>query len=208
MCKWNVLQPQNISIDKEYTNTTKYINILNELKIFYYLSFGSELAAFRDGCKKKNDHDVDINIPVWRNYKIFHCNYYDKLNDSMFYNKNVHLCDNYTICGKNRRNYINIMKKYIMKKWKKYNILVNTFPLSMHVYLNYNPTSFPLHYDFWICMANEYVYRDLNLCITHFQNTLAIVPSNPHPHLQLLYGNYLIRNKRIASEGYTIPSPN
>lgn len=33
-----------MSIDEEYVNTTKYINILNELNIFYYLAFGSELA--------------------------------------------------------------------------------------------------------------------------------------------------------------------
>lgn len=207
MCKWKALHPQNISVDKEYTNTTKYINILNKLNIFYYLSFGSELAAYRDGSKKKNDHDIDINIPVWKNYKIFRCNSYVMLNESIYHKRNVHLYENFTLCGKKRKDYINIMKNYLTKKWEKYNILINTFPLSLHVYLFYNPTSFPLHYDFWICMANEYVYRDLNLCITHFQNTLAIIPSNPHNHLQLLYGNYLIKSGKSASDGYPIYSP-
>lgn len=207
-CNWKVLQPKNVSIDEEYVNTTKYINILNELNVFYYLSFGSELAAYRDGSKKKDDHDIDLNIPVWKNYNIFHCNYYDKLNDSLFYNKNVHLYENYTICGKKRKYYINLMEKYLLKKWKKYQVKINTNPLSLHVYLYYNPNSFPLHYDFFICLSNEYVYRDLNLCVTHFQNTLAIAPSDPHPHLQLFYGNYLIPSGRQSSEGFAIHSPN
>lgn len=206
-CKWKVIQPRNMSIDEEYVNTTKYINILNELNIFYYLAFGSELAAYRDGNKRKDDHDIDVNIPVWKNYNIFHCNYYEKLNDSLFYNKNVHLYENYTVCGKNRKYYIDIMEQYLLNQWKKYEVKINTNPLSMHVYLYYNPTSFPLHYDFSICLSNEYVYRDLNLCVSHFQNTLAIVPSDPHPHLQLLYGNYLVPSYRQSSEGYNIHSP-
>lgn len=100
-----------MSIDEEYVNTTKYINILNELNIFYYLAFGSELADYRNGNKRKDDHDIDLNITVRKNY-----------------------------------------------------------------------------------------YK--------LQNTLAIVPSDPHPHLQLLYGNYLVPSYRQSSEGYNIHSPN
>lgn len=100
-----------MSIDEEYVNTTKYINILNELNIFYYLAFGSELADYRNGNKRKDDHDIDSNITVRKNY-----------------------------------------------------------------------------------------YK--------LQNTLAIVPSDPHPHLQLLYGNYLVPSYRQSSEGYNIHSPN
>lgn len=207
-CKWKVLKPQNISNDEEYIMTTKYIDILNSLNIFYYLSFGSELAAFRDGSRRKDDSDVDINIPIWKNYNIFHCNHYNKLNDSLFYNKNVHLHENYTLCGKSRKYYISIMENYLISKWKKYKIKINKYQLSMHVYFNYNPTSFPLHLDFFICMSNEYVYRDLNLCITNFQNTLAVIHTNPHLHLRLLYGNYLIKSQRHASDGFVIHSPN
>lgn len=207
-CKWKVLEYKNVTKDDEYINTTEYINILNELNIFYFLSFGSELAAFRDGSKKKGDHDVDMHIPIWKNYKIFHCNNYEKLNNTLFNNKNVHLYENYTVCGKNRKYYIDVLKNYLLKQWGKYNVKINAFSLSMHVYLHYNPHSYPLHYDFWIFMSNEYVYRDLNLCIVSFQSTKAIVSSNPHPHLQLLYGNYLIPSSRQASDGYSIHSPN
>lgn len=41
--------------------TRKYLYILNELNVLYYLSFGSELQAYRDGYKKRNDQDIDIN---------------------------------------------------------------------------------------------------------------------------------------------------
>lgn len=193
-CKWKVLEYKNVNKDDEYINTTEYINILNELNIFYFLSFGSELAAFRDGSKKKGDHDVDMHIPIWKNYKIFHCNNYEKLNNTLFNNKNVHLYENYTVCGKNRKYYIDVLKNYLLKQWGKYNVKINAFSLSMHV--------------FWIFMSNEYVYRDLNLCVVSFQSTKAIVSSNPHPHLQLLYGNYLIPSNRQASDGYSIHSPN
>lgn len=150
------------------------------------MSFGSELAAYRDGSRRKDDTDLDINIPVWKNYNIFHCNYYEELNYSLFSNKNVHLHENYTLCKYKRKYYISVMEKYLKNKWKMYNIKINKHRLSMHVYLYYNIISFPLHFDFFICMSNEFVYRDLKLCVTNFQNTLAIIPSNPHPHLQHL----------------------
>lgn len=207
-CKWNVLKPKNIIMDNEYINTTKYINILNNLNIYYYLSFGSELAAYRDGHKKKNDHDVDFNIPIWKNYDIFHCNKIVEINDTVFKNRNVHLNDRYTICGKNRTFYLMKFQEYIMIKWKKYNVKSDIKSLSIHVYLNYSPFSFPLHYDFWICLSNEYVYRTLDLCITPFQNTISIISSNPHLHLKLLYGNYSIVKNMAASSGIPIRSPN
>lgn len=35
--------------------------MLNELNVLYYLSFESELQAYRYGYKKRNDQDIDIN---------------------------------------------------------------------------------------------------------------------------------------------------
>lgn len=89
---------------------------MKKLNVIYFLGFGSELGALRNGGFIKNDHDVDVIVPIWLNYEIFKCKEY------IFYYKRkckIYANEKAKICNKTKYEYMIIFRNYIRKNIKE-----------------------------------------------------------------------------------------
>lgn len=183
-CKWNVFYDN--SYDTNRSNIIyNYIKFINKLDIVYYLGWGSELGALRNGGLIKNDHDVDIIIPVWLNYKIFKCNQHIEF----FPNKCKIITDIKTkICNKTKYEYMIIFKKYVesitkkrmyyeCKNWGKYGY-INCYMLKTDLFF----------LDIWIILGNELYDQNINICKCKFSSYSSYCTENALKNAKKLYG--------------------
>lgn len=187
--------PNNISYDRSRRDICKkYVDIINSLGIYYFISFGSQLGAVRNGGLIKNDVDIDIVLPISKNKNIFKCNEDITITNKYYENKLVLLENNTLLCNKSRIYYTKLLQKYLIRKFKKYGIIktrliaeVVAIYISEELYLDIYPT-----------IANEWVWRDYNICKCQFCDTTAYCHVNAYNLTKLLYGNeyFIPKNKK------------
>lgn len=183
-CKWKVYNEN--SYDKNRSALIKtYINVLYKLKLIYFLGFGSELGALRNGGVVHRDHDVDVIIPVWLNYKIFHCNeYLDYYPHKCYIYSNI----NTKVCNKTKFEYMMILKNnlervlklkidYKCRFWTKYGYSSCWTLIQNNFFL-----------DLWILIGFEYYYQNFRICKCSFSNSLSYCTDNPIKFVAKMYG--------------------
>lgn len=206
-CKWKVVYKDTYDRNKSYI-INKYFELLNKLDIVYFLGFGSELGALRNGGFIRNDHDVDVIIPIWLNYKIFKCNKYIE-----YY---PHKCQivsdsNTKICKKTRYTYMTIFRNYIQR------IMNNTIYFHCK-YINrigysscWIMKSGKYFLDIWIFIGNEYFHDNFKICRCKFSNILSYCTVDAIKYAYRYYGeNWKIPVKSGSGDNkcYVILYPN
>lgn len=191
-CAWYA---KNISYDKSRRDICKkYVDIINSLGIYYFISFGSQLGAVRNGGLIKNDVDIDIVLPISKNKNIFKCNEDITITNKYYENKLVLLENNTLLCNKSRIYYTKLLHKYLIRKFEKYGIIktrliaeVLAIYISKELYLDIYPT-----------IANEWVWRDYKICKCQFCDTTSYCHVNAYNLTKLLYGNeyFIPKNKK------------
>lgn len=179
---------QRDSYDKSKNKIIKkYISLLKDLNIIYFLGFGSELGALRNGGFIRNDHDVDIMIPVWLNYNIFHCREHIEYYSNKCY---IYSNINSKICNKTKHDFMIILNKYIEDKLKKkiyyYCKLWGIYGYTSCWTMQMNN----IFLDLWILIGNEYYYQNIEICLCHFSDCLTYCTSNPIVSVAKMYGKY------------------
>lgn len=190
-CPW---KSKSVSYDQSRRDICKkYIDIINTLGIYYFIAFGSELGVIRNGGLIKNDVDIDIIVPISKNQHIFNCNENINVSKNYFDDKYIFLRSDVLLCNHNRLYYTSVLFKYIIQKFEKYGII--RFRLKSDVIAIYIAQN--LYIDLYVTLANEYVYRDYNLCKCEFCNTTTFCHTNSYNLSKLLYGDdYLIESKK------------
>lgn len=198
MCKWynnNIIG--NYDRNKTYT-LKKYFSILKRLNIHYFLGFGSELGCYRDVGIIKNDHDVDIIIPIWMNYNIFKCNRYI---DFKPHKCKIYTYPSYKICNKTRYDFLMMFKDYIeiklnrkvdykCRSWGKFGYTSCWMFSEKKIFM-----------DVWVIIGTEYVYSDIKLCKCLFSKSIVNCNENSLEYIIKLYGKkYYLPNTRGTGE--------
>lgn len=111
MCNWKIIREGRHDVNKNY-NIKLFINLLKQLKIYYYIGFGTELGAVRDGGYIKGDNDFDIIIPISKNYWLFKCNEQAIFPPTKCW---IRSHPNAKICNKTKFLYLKILRDYIFK---------------------------------------------------------------------------------------------
>lgn len=190
-CPW---QAYSISYDKSRANICKkYIHLINSLGIYYFISFGSQLGAVRNGGLIKKDADIDIVLPVSKNRNLFKCNENITITNTYYENKLVLLENNILLCNKSRIYYAKLLEKYLIRKLKK-NGIIKTRVIAevVAIYLFKN-----LYLDIYPTIANEWVWRNYSICKCDFCNTTAYCHVNAYNTTKLLYGSeYMIQKSK------------
>lgn len=114
-CPW-----QRINKNELNKTTIKACDILldcvEKLNIEYFIGFGTELQAYRDGIIDYKDHDLDIMVPLWLNKPIFGRNEYKPVNPKKWNNTSIKLTDKYQICNNNFKYYQKMFENYIRSR--------------------------------------------------------------------------------------------
>lgn len=163
-CLWNYTQkynPLNITIFHQCQTIIEYIKALN---ITYFIWFGTELSAYRNGNIMWYDHDIDIAVPVFMNYHIFKCFSKSKCNKpKLIYTK--------ILCGYIKRNMKKIYSRIVFKR--------NNIRL-------YFKMKFML--DIWIFTNHEYGYYNIELCMCRFCNLSIVALTSAYDNINRIYG--------------------
>lgn len=139
----------------------------------------------RNGGVIENDHDVDVIVPIWLNYKIFKCRDY-----ILYYPNRCKIYSNITskVCNKTKYDYMIIFKNYVKKSLKQdmyYNCKIWRYGYtSCWMMLN---NGFFL--DVWILIGNEYFYHNIQICKCIFSNTITYCTENAIINAIKLYGD-------------------
>lgn len=183
-CQWKVFYSN--TYDKNRSKIVKYyIDFLKKMKIVYFLGFGSELGAIRNGGLIWKDHDMDIIIPIWLNYRIFKCNKY------IFYYPakcNIYTQKEVKVCNKTKYDYMIILKEYIE------NIVGEKVDYNCRLWGKYGYTSCWIFYksniflDLWILIGNEYIYQNINICKCKFSKYITYCAKNAIKNVYRMYG--------------------
>lgn len=163
-----------------------YIKLLNKLKVVYFLGFGSELGALRNGGIIENDHDIDIIIPVWLNYEIFKCNEYIE-----FYSNECKIISDSKakICNRTKHSYMILFRNYIVKELKK-DIYYKCIYINKVGYTSCWMLKYDNYFiDVWIFIGNEYFYRNIKICRCKFSNIISFCTVNALDYIYKNYGN-------------------
>lgn len=196
-CRWKILYTN--TYDKNRSKIINYyFNLLNNLKIVYFLGFGSELGAIRNGGLIRRDHDIDIMIPIWLNYRIFMCNeyiYYFPTKCNIYSQKEA------KVCNKTKHDYMIIFRNYIE------NIIRGKIDYNCRLWGKYGYTSCWIlnknnfFLDLWILIGNEYIYHNIKLCKCKFSNFITNCDENSKKNVYKMYGeNWYIPIKRGSGE--------
>lgn len=162
---------------QHYDNILKIISNLN---IIYYVQYGSSLGAVRNGGLIPNDHDMDLAIPVWKNYHVFKCSYYVSINCKKYNMTNCFLYNGFKICGKNRTQYVNIFKTFLEKYIHGYKI----YSIKRSVVIK----SDKIKIDMTIYIGNEGNTHDVNICSSTFSGIKILATENAFYYSYLDYG--------------------
>lgn len=184
-CKWKVLE--NNTFDKSKSKIVRsYFNMLKKLNVVYFLGFGSELGALRNGGVIKNDHDVDVIIPIWLNYNIFKCNEYISYYPTKC---KIYSSIGTKVCNSTKHKYMIMFREYIHKKVKR-NIYYNC-----RIWGKYGYTSCWMmlekgfFLDIWIMIGNEYFYQQIDICKCNFSLSSSFCTENAIENSIKLYGD-------------------
>lgn len=208
MCNWfNKYKKDNYDANKTVT-INKYIRILKQLNVNFFLGFGSELGSYRNNGIIKNDHDVDVLIPTWMNFNIFKCNIYIEYKPSKC---KIYTTPKYRLCNKTRFDLLMIFKEYVEKrlnkridyrcrKWGRFGYTSCWMLSENKIFL-----------DVWVIIGTEYVYSDIKICKCIFSTNIVNCNENSLYNIIKLYGkDYNIPNKKGTGEVIcnTIVNPN
>lgn len=183
-CTWNNL-PHLYEYSTKYIEYYDYIiKILEKLNVIYYIQYGSLLGAIRNGGLIPNDHDMDLAIPIWKNYHIFLCKEYVNINCQKYNMNNCFLYNKYKLCGHNRTFYVNVFKKYMMKYISGYSI--HTIKRSVVI------TNSRIRIDLTIYFGNEGSNNNINLCKTTFSGINVVAIESAFVYSYLDYGKYFL----------------
>lgn len=193
LCKW---KPFSVSYDTSRKNICKkYINVLNDMKIFYFIGFGSLLGAVRNEGLIKMDKDIDIIVPISNNYNIFQCNRVINITNTEYDSKYVLLTNDSLLCNRNRLYYSKLLLNYTKGKFKKMKIIktrITEYTVAIWIANN-------LYIDYYPIIANEWLYRSYNLCRCKFCGLYTYCLSNAYNIVKIIYGEDFITPKRRKS---------
>lgn len=183
-CNWKVLK-QN-TYDKNKSKIVRnYIYLLKKLKLNYFLGFGSELGALRNGGVIKYDHDMDVIIPIWLNYEIFKCKEYIS-----YY---PHKCKIYSniktkVCNKTKYQYMMILREYIQKLLKRKVYYKCKFWGEYGYFSCWMMKKYGFFLDIWIMIGYEYFYQNIKICKCLFSDFLSFCTENALEYSIKSYG--------------------
>lgn len=178
-CKWKIYRDNSYNLSMN-SNIKLFINLLNEIKIHYFLGFGSELGAVRDGGYIKGDNDFDIIVPIWKNYWLFKC---DEVAVFPIIKCWVRSSPNVKICNKTKYEYMKILKNYVIKNIKRY-VYFRIYS-KMNCWVMKNNDSM---IDMWLTMGNEYSNND-DFCRCKFSNIITYCNLGAEKRVKVIYGN-------------------
>lgn len=207
LCKWKTEYIN--TFDKKRSKIVKeYLKLLSILNIKYFLGFGSELGAVRNGGLIVNDHDLDIIIPIWMNYRIFRCKEYIDYFPQKCY---IYSHRSVRVCNKTKQDFMMILKDYIENRTNK-NIYYRCRDWGMFGYTScWALRKHNIFIDFWILIGKEYFYQNFETCYCSFSNYISYCTNSSKENVKKMYGKkWKIPNKQGcgASACYTIAAPN
>lgn len=151
ICKWKSFSSTYDTTRKK--ECQKYIQLVNNLNIFYFIGFGSLLGAVRNEGIIKNDTDIDIINPISKNCNLFKCNKKITITDSSLDGRYVLLTNDSLLCNKSRSFYIKVLVDYVMRNstHKIIKSRITEITAALHIIED-------LYNDFYPIIANEWIY--------------------------------------------------
>lgn len=197
ICDWNKTKKYLYTNHEDNYKVRLLINLLNKLKIVYFIVDGTLLGCYRNGGFIHGDNDFDIAIPVWLNSKIFHCK--EKISvDILKYGYNCLVFPNYyKVCNRTKNYYHYIFYEYVKPYLK--NIKHNFQPR-----VNVVGLFFPgFTVDLWIIIGDEDSYRNIKLCKCIYSGVYINAVQNAIPSLISKYGSDFYRPIPKYQNNYT-----
>lgn len=197
ICHWNNNKKYLLSYRNDNYKVKIVKEILNKLKVVYYLIEGSLLGCYRNGGFIHGDNDFDIAIPVWLNYKIFHCD--EKITVDIL--KYGYSCLKfpcyYKVCNRTRKYYHHIFYEYAKPYLKniKHNFQPNTSVIGL-LFRGFTV-------DLWINIGDESCYRDIKICSCIYSGVYMNAIENALPTLIAKYGVDFYKPISKRSTNYT-----
>lgn len=202
-CNWR--RGRNFTLTYDYSKKNeckKIIKYANALNLTYFLSFGSELQAYRNNGYDKGDHDIDIIVPIYLNPHLFNCSDFIPINRNKYKFNSVLFDHAYRLCGRRRRHYFKRFIRYVDKTLGYYKKEIWSY--SVQLYVN---SKMPF-LDVWLIMSNEYVYDKLEFCKCEFCGVETYCMKNALKNIIKNYGKDFMTPISVSSDqSYIIPSP-
>lgn len=206
-CSWSNNKALHDYDASKSETVAKYIDFMKELNVTYFLGHGSALGSIRNHGFIPRDKDVDINIPIWLNQHIFHCNQYVKFSSDIHNRKCYLYVRPYVkLCNKHRIDYMKMFKKYAEKITNK---KIDYFECK--IWGNFKYTSCwtfkenGLYLDLFFLLGTEYTYNEIDICKCHFSGIDTYCLERNPKDMFKSYGRDYLKPKNYSGDcGYSL----
>lgn len=203
-CPWKSINQRKLN-DSTKKSCDILLDGVENLKVTYFIGFGTELQAYRDGYLNYKDHDIDIMVPIWLNQHIFGCNEYKSVNPKKWNNTSIKITDNYKVCNNSFSYYQRKFQKYIKSLKIKDFKHVLRYPRNIQIHLS--PLYGKYYLDTWLMISNEWTYRDIDFCECKFCGRNVKCLKNPIKSILINYGrDWMITKSKPGVEPIYINS--
>lgn len=203
-CGWKSINHRKLN-DSIKKSCDILLDGVKNLNVAYFIGFGTELQAYRDGFLNYMDHDIDIMVPIWLNQHIFGCNEYKSVNQTKWNNTSIKISDKYKICNNSFSYYQKMFHRYIRSLKIKDFRHVLRYPPNIQIHMDGVYGKYYL--DTWLMISNEWTYRDIDICECEFCGRSVKCLQNPLKSILINYGrDWMITKSKPGVEALYIDS--